>query len=123
MPEFALKYFQSRFNRQSVRMSSNMTRRVLLAFINLFLLANALPSMQNRETVNEANRLVKDESDNSSGSDDAHVLPVSRYRKINERRFSGRESDAPSKCGYEVRRTHIFIPLINLIEMLHNYSI
>lgn len=71
-------------------------------FINLFLLIDALPSMQNREAVNEANRSQGDESDNSSGSDDGYVLPVSRYRKINDRRFAGRDSDSSSKCGYEV---------------------
>lgn len=80
--------------------------------------------MQNRETVNEANRLVKDESDNSSGSDDDYVLPVSRYRKINEGRFMGRKSNAPSKCGYEVRHTPInqfnrdIAQLLNLIILL-----
>lgn len=98
-----------------------MTRTILLlTLLNFLLLANALPSMQNRETVNEANRLVKDESDNSSGNDDEYVLPVSRYRKINEQRFMGRTSDAPSKCGYEVR--HNSINQFRSIEILHNYS-
>ena len=101
-----------------------MTRLTLLSLLNLFLLVNALPSMQNRETVNDDNRLVKDESDNSTGSDDEYVLPVSRYRKINERRFMGRKSDTSSKCGYEVRHNPIYqfnrdiAQLLNLIFLL-----
>lgn len=87
----------------------NMMCKILLTFLNVCLLVNALPSMlQNDKTVNDDkfHNSVNDESDNSSGKSDKYALPVVRHDGINERssRLMGRKNDAPSKCGYEVRR-------------------
>lgn len=77
---------------------------LLTLLLNLCLLINALPAVQNVEISNDGgNRWARDESDKSSGSGDGFVLPVSRYARTDERKFMGRQSDAPSKCGYEVR--------------------
>lgn len=86
-------------------LASNMSGLgVLLTLVNLCLLINALPAVQNVEISNDGgNRWARDESDKSSGSGDGFVLPVSRHRTTDERKFMGRQSDAPSKCGYEVR--------------------
>lgn len=88
-------------------LASNATclSALLVLLLNLCLLINALPAVQNVEISNDGggNRWARDESDKSSGSGDGFVLPVSRYARIDERKFMGRQSDAPSKCGYEVR--------------------
>lgn len=72
--------------------------KILLTFINLFLLVSALPPMQNIE-VDDGNRLANDESDNSSGNRDGNSGPALRH----DRRSTSRKSD--SKCGYEVDMT------------------
>lgn len=60
----------------------------------LLMLINAVPSAKYERVGKDANRLARDESDKSSGSSD---VPVT-----NERKLTGRPSDAQSKCGYEV---------------------
>lgn len=84
--------FQSYFNRWVVKMkrTSNI---IVLTLLNLCLLIDALPPLQNVKIVSDANRLVNDESDNSSGK-----------RAINGGGLKGRKNDVPSKCGYEVER-------------------
>lgn len=69
--------------------------KILLTFVNLFLLVSALPSMQNVK-VDNGNRLANDESDNSTGKRDDNSGPALRH----DRRWTSRKSD--SKCGYEV---------------------
>lgn len=83
---------------------------VALTVLGSCLLISALPQTTRNVKIvsDDANRLAKDESDNSSGSGgdggggDEFALPVSRYGRINERRLTGRASAAPSTCGYEV---------------------
>lgn len=72
-----------------------MLLQVLLTLLNLCLLIDALPSVQNVKILTEGNRLVKDESDSSSENSGENVM---RSRKIYERKLTG-----SSKCGYEVR--------------------
>lgn len=108
-----------------------MLTKILLTFLTLYLVVDALPSpsatsesMKNVKTVNgdQFYYSVNDESDNSSGKkSDKNNLPVVRYDGgMNERsRLMGRENDAPSKCGYEVRR-----PIYRFRRLkLRNYSI
>jgi hypothetical protein len=74
---------------------------LLTALSSCLLLISALPKSVNI-VGDDANRLVKEESDGSSTSDE-YVLPLSRYGRINEPKLMGRKNDAQSKCGYEVR--------------------
>ena len=92
-------------------MNRRITSNVFVLAVTLLgscLLISALPqATKNVEIVSDdAHRLTKDESDNSSGSGgggaDEFALPVSRYGRINERKLTGRASAAPSTCGYEV---------------------
>lgn len=84
-------------------LASNMKcAEILLILLSFCLLIGAMPSMQKDDIVNDGNRVVKDESDNSSGSSESNAIPVTRRGKINVNGFMGRESDTLS-CGYEVR--------------------
>ena len=101
----------------SRQLTSNL---ILLTTASLcLLLINALPSLQNIQSVSDANRLENDESDNSRGKSGANAdgfsLPVSEFHRKNEPKLIGRKNDAQSKCGYEVAST--VRPFINLIEI------
>lgn len=98
--------FQSNFDRWVVKMITSNAFLFSLTLLGSCLLISALPSEHTKNVKivsDDANRVAKDESDNSSGSrSDEFVLPVSRYGRINERKLMGRKNDAPSTCGYEV---------------------
>lgn len=101
LPEFAFeRLYQSCFIRRVVKMKRFAGRAMckILLTLNLCLLINALPSMQNVKTSND---LVNDESgSNPSGSDEV----TTRYQETYHAGSTGRKNyDAQSKCGYEVR--------------------
>lgn len=67
------------------QITSNMI--VVLTLLNLCLLIDAVPSLENVKIVSDDNRSMRDESDNSSEKSEINV-----------------KHDAPSKCGYEVEQ-------------------
>ncbi|CRK93801.1 CLUMA_CG007329, isoform A [Clunio marinus] len=73
-----------------------MIRTIFLTILNLCLLVNALPSMQNVKFDDKTFRLMNDESDNSSGNSGEYKIPVTQRHAKNEHK-----NDVQSKCGYE----------------------